>query len=58
MGTHSSLMRKNYPLAFLIPAGIMLTVFFIAPTIMNFVYAFTDWSAFKNTINFNKKTLF
>lgn len=53
MGTHSSLMRKNYPLAFLIPAGIMLTVFFIAPTIMNFVYAFTDWSAFKNTINFN-----
>ncbi|KAB7786466.1 ABC transporter permease [Bifidobacterium cebidarum] len=31
----------------------MLVVFFIVPTVMNFVFAFTDWSAFKTTIDFN-----
>ena len=53
MGQKRALMKKNYPLRFLMPAGIMLVVFFIVPTVMNFVYAFTDWSAFKDTINYN-----
>lgn len=53
MGQKRTLMKKNYPLRFLMPAGIMLVIFFIVPTVMNFVYAFTDWSAFKGTINYN-----
>ncbi|QWW19427.1 sugar ABC transporter permease [Schaalia sp. 19OD2882] len=43
----------DHPLRFLIPAGVMLLVFFVLPTVMNFAYAFTDWSAFKKTIEFN-----
>lgn len=53
MGQKRTLMKKNYPLRFLMPAGIMLVIFFIVPTVMNFMYAFTDWSAFKDTINYN-----
>lgn len=53
MGQKRTLMKKNYPLRFLMPAGIILVIFFIVPTVMNFVYAFTDWSAFKDTINYN-----
>lgn len=53
MNPHKALMKQNYPLRFLIPAGAMLVVFFIVPTVMNFVFAFTDWSAFKTTIDFN-----
>lgn len=49
----NNLNRKNYPLRYIVPAGLMLTVFFLLPTVMNFIYAFTDWSAFKRTISFN-----
>jgi raffinose/stachyose/melibiose transport system permease protein len=35
----------------LAPAFVILLVFFFVPNILNFIYAFTDWSAFKNTIN-------
>ncbi|MBW3090793.1 carbohydrate ABC transporter permease [Bifidobacterium miconisargentati] len=48
-----TLERKNYPLRYVVPAGAMLLVFFFLPTVMNFIYAFTDWSAFKKTIDFN-----
>lgn len=48
-----SINKQNYPLTYLIPAGIFLLVFFFIPTIMNFFYAFTDWSQFKKDINFN-----
>lgn len=44
---------QNYPLHYLLPAAAMLLVFFFVPTVMNFIYAFTDWSAFKKTIAFN-----
>lgn len=44
---------QNYPLHYLLPAAAMLLVFFFVPTVMNFIYAFTDWSAFKKTISFN-----
>ncbi|GAA2036802.1 sugar ABC transporter permease [Agromyces tropicus] len=42
----------DHPLWFLIPALVVLVVFFFLPTIYNFVYAFTDWSSFKSGINF------
>lgn len=55
LGSHSetAVMKKNYPLRFLVPAGAVLLVFFFVPTVLNFIYAFTDWSAFKTTISFN-----
>lgn len=43
--------RADHPLWFLIPAFAVLGVFFLVPTIYNFVYAFTDWSSFKAAIN-------
>lgn len=59
---HGAAVTKDYPLAFLIPAGVMLLVFFFLPTVMNFIYAFTDWSQFKAEISFagidNFKSLF
>lgn len=48
-----ALARQNYPLRFLVPAAIVLGIFFFVPTILNFVYAFTDWSAFKQSISFD-----
>ncbi|WP_165944304.1 sugar ABC transporter permease [Micromonospora sp. KC213] len=36
---------------FLVPAFAILLVFFVLPTLFNFVYAFTDWSGFKSEIN-------
>jgi multiple sugar transport system permease protein/raffinose/stachyose/melibiose transport system permease protein len=35
---------------FLAPAIAILIVFFFLPTLFNFIYAFTDWSAFKSSI--------
>lgn len=43
--------QSTHPRTFLIPAFIVLAIFFFLPTIYNFVYAFTDWSAFKSEIN-------
>jgi multiple sugar transport system permease protein/raffinose/stachyose/melibiose transport system permease protein len=40
-----------HPGGFLTPAFLVLGLFFFAPTIYNFVYAFTDWSSFKSEIN-------
>ncbi|WP_179947900.1 carbohydrate ABC transporter permease [Agromyces aureus] len=44
--------KQDHPLWFLIPALVVLVVFFFIPTVFNFVYAFTDWSSFKSGINF------
>nr|WP_218124983.1 sugar ABC transporter permease [Glycomyces harbinensis] len=44
--------QKDHPLWFLVPALVVLVVFFFVPTLFNFVYAFTDWSSFKSAINF------
>ena len=49
----NALLRQNYPSSFLIPAYVILLIFFFVPTILNFVYAFTNWSAFSKTISFN-----
>ena len=46
-----ALVRATHPLWFLIPAYAILVVFFVLPTVFNFVYAFTDWSGFKSAIN-------
>jgi raffinose/stachyose/melibiose transport system permease protein len=42
--------RGDHPLVFLVPAFVVLAVFFVLPTVFNFVYAFTDWSSFKSAI--------
>lgn len=41
-----------YPAWLLWPAFGVLILFFFVPNALNFVYAFTDWSAFKETIDF------
>ena len=52
-GTLKKLMQQNYPVRYLVPAYIMLLIFFFVPTVLNFIYAFTNWSAFSKTIEFN-----
>jgi raffinose/stachyose/melibiose transport system permease protein len=43
--------RPAQPLSFLLPAAILMVVFFIVPAVYNFLYAFTDWSSFKSAIS-------
>ena len=43
--------HQSHPWGFVVPAFAVLAVFFLTPTIYNFIYAFTDWSSFKTTIN-------
>ncbi|GAB3165007.1 sugar ABC transporter permease [Myceligenerans halotolerans] len=42
----------HHPARYLVPAFVILGVFFFLPTIFNFVYALTDWSSFKSEIGF------
>jgi raffinose/stachyose/melibiose transport system permease protein len=46
----SRLGRSLYPTWFLAPAFAVLLVFFFLPTLFNFIYAFTNWSAFHDDI--------
>ncbi|MEV4277512.1 carbohydrate ABC transporter permease [Actinoplanes xinjiangensis] len=50
-GAPGAISRRTHPLWFLVPAYVLLLVFFLLPTVFNFVYAFTDWSGFKAAIN-------
>jgi raffinose/stachyose/melibiose transport system permease protein len=50
-GAPGAISRRTHPLWFLVPAYVLLLVFFFLPTVFNFVYAFTDWSGFKAAIN-------
>jgi raffinose/stachyose/melibiose transport system permease protein len=43
--------KPAQPLSFLLPAGILMVVFFILPAVYNLLYAFTDWSSFKTAIS-------
>ncbi|MFC3808927.1 carbohydrate ABC transporter permease [Terrabacter sp. MAHUQ-38] len=43
--------KPAQPIAFLVPAILVMVVFFIVPSVYNLVYAFTDWSSFKSSIN-------
>ncbi|SHI28817.1 carbohydrate ABC transporter membrane protein 1, CUT1 family [Actinomyces denticolens] len=42
---------STHPWVFVFPALAVIAVFFLTPTVYNFVYAFTDWSSFKSVIN-------
>jgi ABC-type sugar transport system permease subunit len=44
--------RRDHPVWFLIPALLVLVVFFFVPSLFNFIYAFTNWSSFKSDIGF------
>jgi len=44
--------RSAYPSWFLWPAFAILAVFFLLPTVLNFVYAFTNWSAYHDGVDF------
>ncbi|MCC4908063.1 carbohydrate ABC transporter permease [Microbacterium sp. cx-59] len=44
--------KQDHPMWFLIPAIVVLTLFFVIPTLYNFIYAFTNWSSFKSSIDF------
>lgn len=44
--------HRDHPLWFLLPALLVLVVFFFVPTLFNFIYAFTNWSSFKSEIGF------
>jgi ABC-type sugar transport system permease subunit len=44
--------RQDHPAWFLIPALVVLVVFFFVPTLFNFIYAFTNWSSFHSDIGF------
>jgi ABC-type sugar transport system permease subunit len=43
---------SGYPSWMLWPAFAALLVFFLVPTLLNFVYAFTNWSAFRQGFGF------
>ncbi len=44
--------RPAQPLTFLVPALVIMLIFFLVPSVYNLIYAFTDWSSFKSSINF------
>ncbi|MEU5322677.1 sugar ABC transporter permease [Streptomyces sp. NPDC021056] len=61
-GRRESTRRKaNQPWWFALPALAVFGVFFLLPNLLNFVYPFTDWSAFHPQISFvgldNLKTI-
>lgn len=45
--------QPTHPIWFIVPAFFFLIIFFIVPTVLNFVYSFTDWSSFKTEVNFS-----
>jgi raffinose/stachyose/melibiose transport system permease protein len=44
--------ERNYKGFLIIPALLFIFTFYLLPNILNFIYAFTDWSVFKTEINF------
>ncbi|MET3898087.1 raffinose/stachyose/melibiose transport system permease protein [Devosia sp. UYZn731] len=50
--TTRKLHGSSHPWWFAAPAIAVMAAFFVVPNALNFVYPFTDWSSFKNTINF------
>ncbi len=44
--------RRLYPLFYLYPALLIYLALFIIPTLFSFVYSFTDWNAYRDTIRF------
>jgi len=46
------LIDRIHPLYYAIPAMVLYFIFFMFPILLNFGFAFTDWTAFKTEINF------
>jgi len=44
--------EKDYKSFLIMPALLLVFTFYLLPNILNFIYAFTDWSVFKTEINF------
>jgi raffinose/stachyose/melibiose transport system permease protein len=44
--------ERDYKSFLIIPALLFVFTFYLLPNILNFIYAFTDWSVFKTEINF------
>jgi raffinose/stachyose/melibiose transport system permease protein len=55
-------MHSRYPLYFVLPALLLYATFFIVPSVAGIAYSFTDWSAYRDAINFigwdNFETIF
>jgi raffinose/stachyose/melibiose transport system permease protein len=55
-------LRSRYPYYFVLAAVILYVVFFIIPSLSGIAYAFTDWNAYSDEVNFvglqNFKTIF
>lgn len=45
--------KNQYKFFFIIPAFIMIFIFFLLPNILNFYYSFTDWTTYKSEIYFS-----
>lgn len=52
MNTTSNTLKRYYPLTFLGPAVLIYGLFFLLPTLMGFVLAFTDWTIYSEKIHF------
>ena len=44
--------KTKYAFLFILPALLMVAIFYIYPTLMSFRYSFTDWDAIKSPANF------
>jgi len=44
--------NKVYPFYFVVGALILYLLFYVAPTIMGFFYAFTDWNSYSTEVNY------
>ena len=53
MNIKSAIMKeKTYLLLFVLPAGLLVFIFFLLPNILNFYYSLTDWNSYTSEINF------
>lgn len=44
--------RRSGIAVLLAPAMLLVGIFYILPLVLNFVYAFTDWSTYKSSVNY------
>ncbi len=44
--------KNRYKLTFILPALLLVTIFFILPVLFNFYFSFTRWSAYQSGIKF------
>ncbi|MEV6110538.1 sugar ABC transporter permease [Streptomyces sp. NPDC051940] len=50
--TASTLRQRAGTAGFLLPALLVVTVFYAVPNLLNFALAFTDWSSYSDTVRF------